>query len=99
MKLKEVAPVHIHLVGGGVQLGLLGTAATYWPIVDTIGQKWPQYKGLSPTPLAILAYCSLPRVIMMMENLVELRLAGETEYMALEPFVGPKPLFQFLDLL
>jgi hypothetical protein len=22
----------------------------------TIGQKWPQYKGLSPTPLAIAAY-------------------------------------------
>jgi hypothetical protein len=26
-----------------------------------------------------LAYCSLPRAIMMMENLVEWRLAGETE--------------------
>jgi hypothetical protein len=26
-----------------------------------------------------LAYCSLPRVIMMMGNLVEWRLAGETE--------------------
>jgi hypothetical protein len=23
---------------------------------STIGQKWPQYKGLSPTPLAIKKY-------------------------------------------
>jgi hypothetical protein len=44
----------IRLVGGGVQLGPLGTAATDWPIVPA-------------------------RVIMMMENLVEWRLAGETE--------------------
>jgi hypothetical protein len=42
----------VRLVGGGVELGPLGTAATD---------------------------CSLPRVIMMMENLVEWRLARETE--------------------
>jgi hypothetical protein len=32
-----------------------------------------------------LAYCSLPRVIMMMENLVEWRLAGETEVLGENP--------------
>jgi hypothetical protein len=26
----------------------------------TIGQKWPQYKGLSPTPLAIKEKCQAP---------------------------------------
>jgi hypothetical protein len=49
----------IHLVGGGVQLGPLGTAATDWPI-DL-------------------------RLIMMMENLVEWRLAGETEVLGENP--------------
>jgi hypothetical protein len=32
----------------------------YLKYYGTIGQKWPQYKGLSPTPLAIkenLEYC------------------------------------------
>jgi hypothetical protein len=32
-----------------------------------------------------LAYCSLPRVIMMMDNLVEWRLAGETEVLGEHP--------------
>jgi hypothetical protein len=33
------------------------SASSYWRwdriSPSTIGQKWPQYKGLSPTPLAI----------------------------------------------
>jgi hypothetical protein len=47
-------------VGGGVQLGPLGTAATDWLIVPGPG-------------------------IMMMENLVEWRLAGETEVLGENP--------------
>jgi hypothetical protein len=43
----------IRIVGGGIQMGPLGTSATEW--------------------------LYLPRVIIMMENLVEWRLAGETE--------------------
>jgi hypothetical protein len=54
----------IRLVGGGVQLGPLGTAATDWLIVACPG-------------------------IMMMENLVELRFAGETEVLEGKPVPAP----------
>jgi hypothetical protein len=45
----------------------------------TIGQKWPQYKGLSPTPLAIKKYTNTLREehrLGVFENRVLRRLFG-----------------------